>query len=141
MLETLFDLSLPLCTFLTESVEAVKLREANALNDLLRARHNRCVILGAGTLGKKAAALFREIGVEPLAMCDSNPLRWGTEVDGFTILSPKDAAKQFGTTAIFFVTIWNDFHWFKDTLARLTAMGCRFVSSYGRFSGGSATGL
>ncbi len=120
----------PLSKVLTESVESVKKREASALDDLLRARQNRCVIFGAGTLGRKAMDLFREIGVEPLALCDSNSSLWGTTVAGTTVLSPSEAAARFGSSAVFFVTIWNDFHWFRATLAKLSAQGCTSVSSY-----------
>jgi FkbM family methyltransferase len=124
------DMLEPLSGVLTESVEEVRQREASALDDLLAARRSRCVIVGAGTLGRKAVTLLREIGAQPLAFVDSNPQRWGTEIAGLTVLSPADAAKQFGSNAVFFVTIWNDFHWFSDTLARLTALGCTSVSSY-----------
>ena len=79
------------------------------------------MVVGAGTLGRKAVALLREIEAQPLAFVDSNPQRWGSEIAGLTVLSPADAAKQFGSNAVFFVTIWNDFHWFSDTLARLKA--------------------
>jgi FkbM family methyltransferase len=125
-----WDVLEPLSGVLTESVESVKQREASALDDLLRARQNRCVIFGAGTLGRKALSLFREIGVEPLAICDSNPNLWGTTIAETIVLSPSEAAAQFGTNAVFFVTIWNDFHWFRATRAKLTALGCTLVSSY-----------
>ena len=125
-----WDVLEPLTSVLTESVESVKQREASALDDLLRTRQNRCVIFGAGTLGRKAFGLLREIGVEPLALCDSNPSLWGTTVAETTVLSPSEAATRFGASAVFFVTIWNDFHWFRATLAKLTAQGCTLVSSY-----------
>jgi FkbM family methyltransferase len=130
MPQNAFDTLAPLNEVLTESVASVKDREASALHDLLRAHHNRCVIFGAGTLGRKALGLLREIGIEPLALCDSNPARWGATISGLTVLSPPAAAAQYGATAIFFVTIWNDFHWYRDTLAKLTALGCTAVSSY-----------
>jgi FkbM family methyltransferase len=120
----------PLNAVLTESVAAVEEREASALDHLLREREGRCVIFGGGTLGRKAVGLLREIGVEPLAVADSNPSRWGTDVAGVTVLSPTEAAARFGADAVFFVTIWNDFHWFSDTQATLTALGCTAVSSY-----------
>ena len=130
MSEYSVDMLPPLSTLLTESVESVKQREASALEDLLAARQNRCVIFGAGTLGSKAVTLLRELGVEPLAICDSNPARWGATVAGLTVLSPTEAAAQFGADSVFFVTIWNDFHWFGATLAKLTSLGCTSVSSY-----------
>jgi hypothetical protein len=120
----------PLTGFLTESAAAVRLREASQLENLLRASNNRCVIFGAGTLGRKAVALLREIGVEPLAIVDSNPDRWGNQAAGLFILSPVESVELYSTSAVFFVTIWNDFHWFRDTHAKLTALGCTSVSSY-----------
>jgi FkbM family methyltransferase len=130
MPETANDMLAPLREILTESISAVKEREASALDQLLSAHQNRVVIFGSGTLGGKAVSLLREIGIEPLALCDSNPDRWGTTRSGLVVLSPADAAKQFGESAVFFVTIWNDFHWYRDTLAKLTSLGCISVSSY-----------
>jgi FkbM family methyltransferase len=130
MPETALDMLVPLREPLTESISAVKEREVSALTNLLHSRQNRCVIFGSGTLGGKAVSLLREIGIEPLALCDSNPDRWGTTRSGLVILSPADAAAKFGPDAVFFVTIWNDFHWYKNTLTKLTALGCTSVSSY-----------
>ena len=120
----------PLEDVLVESIEAVKKREASALDELLSENQNRCVIYGAGTLGRKAVSLLREIGCAPLALVDSNPQRWGTEVSGLRVLSPAEAAEEFGANAVFFVTIWNDFHWYSDTRRKLIAFGCKTVSSY-----------
>lgn len=130
MLQPTPDTLAPLASILTEGVPEVVIREHTALDHLLTAKQNRCVIFGSGTLGRKAVSLFREIGVEPLAMVDSNSARWGTRTVGITVLSPADAAAQFGADSVFFVTIWNDFHWFRDTFAKLTALGCTSVSSY-----------
>ncbi len=120
----------PLDGVLTESIEAVKRREATALDELLSANGNRCVLYGAGTLGRKAVHLLREIGAEPLAFVDSDPQRWGNEVADLSVLSPADAATRFGSSAVFFVTIWNDFHWFIDTRTKLEDLGCNAISSY-----------
>lgn len=120
----------PLREVLTESVAQVREREASALRSLLEAHHGRCVLFGAGTLGRRAIELLRETGVEPLGVCDSNPQRWGETLLGLTVLSPQQAAAAFGADAVFFVTIWNDFHWYAQTEARLRSLGCTSVSSY-----------
>ena len=130
MSETVPDMPAPLREILTESVSDVMEREASALDRILRAHQNRVVIFGCGTLGKRALELLREIGVNPLALCDSNPSRWGTDITGLPVLSPSDAAAQFGMSAVFFVTIWNDFHWYSQTFHKLTSLGCISVSSY-----------
>jgi len=119
-----------LSEFLTESVASVQQREASQLDDLLREHNNRCIIFGAGTLGRKAVSLMREIGVEPLAIVDSNPARWGSEITGVVVYSMAEAFVIYGSDPIYFVTIWNDFHWFRDTQAKLKALGCTAVSSY-----------
>jgi threonine dehydrogenase-like Zn-dependent dehydrogenase len=67
----------PLADVLTDSVQEVREREASRLNELLEAKRNRCVIYGAGTLGRKAVALLGVMGITPLAVADSNPSRWG----------------------------------------------------------------
>jgi len=120
----------PLREVLTESVAQVQAREANALTSLLEAHDGRCVLFGSGTLGRRAIELLRETGVEPLGVCDSNPQRWGQPLLGLTVLSPERAAAAFGADAVFFVTIWNDFHWYAQTEAKLRSLGCTSVSSY-----------
>jgi FkbM family methyltransferase len=122
-------------TLLTETPSQVRHRELHALTDLLATHQNRCVLFGAGTLGRRAVILLRELGIEPLAIADTNPARWGQPLDPadpntLTVLSPAAAASQFGAFAIFFVTIWNDFHWFTSTAAKLRALGCTAISTY-----------
>jgi FkbM family methyltransferase len=119
-----------LADVLTESVDAVKQREETALDNLLSEHNGRCVIYGAGTLGRKAVSLLGEIGATPLAVVDGNPQRWGSDISGIAVMSPAEAAREFGADAVFFVTVWNDFHWFSDTQRKLTALGCTSVSSY-----------
>jgi FkbM family methyltransferase len=128
--ETMPQMLAPLREILTESVSSVMEREALALDQLLQAHQHRVVLYGCGTLGKRAVDLLREIDVNPLAFCDSDPARWGTNVSGLPVLSPADAAEQFAINAVFFVTIWNDLHWYRDTLTKLTSLGCTSVSSY-----------
>jgi FkbM family methyltransferase len=48
-------------------------------------------------------------------------------VDGLPVLSPNEAAREFGASALFVVTIWNDNHRFAETAAHLTRLGCRHV--------------
>lgn len=123
-------MSYSLSELLQESVEHVKRREERALGELLLSRNMRAVIFGSGTLGRRALGLLREIGAQVLAFSDNNSASWGTSVDGVEILAPQEAAIRYGNTAVFFVTIWNDRHWFSETHAQLTALGCDCISSY-----------
>jgi FkbM family methyltransferase len=119
-----------LAELLDESPEEVRVRELTALLTLLESADHRVVLFGAGTLGRRAFTLLQAIGATVLAFSDNNPALWNTKIEDITVLSPREAAHWFGTNAIFFVTIWNDFHWYSDTLGKLTDFGCKSVSSY-----------
>ena len=73
MPETALVTLIPLREILTESISAVKEREASTLDQLLSGCQNRVVLFGCGTLGRRAVNLLREIGTDPLAFCDNNP--------------------------------------------------------------------
>jgi len=119
-----------LSEMLREPVDSVIDRERRALEDLLRTRNNRAVLFGAGTLGRRALHLLKRLGAEVLALSDNNSSAWGTSVDGVPVLPPAEAASLYGANAVFFVTIWNDRHWFSETKAQLTHLGCDCVSTY-----------
>jgi FkbM family methyltransferase len=117
-LERLFD----------EPLDAVRERERSALDRLLDDCGRRVVLFGAGGLGRNAVATLRSIGVEPLAITDNNDELWDTAIEGVGVLPPERAAAQFGATALFIVSIWNPFHWYQETRARLASLGCRRVA-------------
>ncbi len=119
-----------LAELLQESVESVRHREAHALEDLLTAHGRRVVLFGCGTLGKRALGLLRGLGAQVLAFTDNNRAAWGTLVEDVPVLAPEQVTELFGKDAIFFVTIWNDHHWYSQTLAKLTVLGCTSVSTY-----------
>ncbi len=121
---------LPLAPLFQESVEQVRLREETALEELLERRQRRVVLFGAGTLGRSALHLLDELGVKALAFSDNNPAVWGNRIENIPILSPEEAASLYRDTALFLVTIWNDNHWFKETHAKLTGLGCKDISGY-----------
>jgi len=114
---------------LNEKSDSVRKREVSALDELLASANHKIVLFGAGTLGVKALRHLRSIGVEPLAFADNNPARWGSGVDGVSILSPSAAAEKFGGSAVFMVTIWSLGHSFRTTQEQLGGLGCRRVVS------------
>ena len=114
---------------LAEPVSRVKERENAALGLLLTPRSNRCVLFGAGSMGRRALSALRSIGIQPLAICDNNPDLWGTDVDGTMVLSPADAAMHFGQDALFFLTVRNELHWYRESFAQLERLGCAHISS------------
>jgi FkbM family methyltransferase len=120
----------PLQEVLQESVGEVLLREQTALEKILEARSRKAVLFGSGTLGRRALSLLQGVGADVLAFCDNNSAAWGSSIDGIPVLSPQEAAERHGKTAVFFVTIWNDRHWFSETKEQLTGLGCDCVSTY-----------
>jgi FkbM family methyltransferase len=114
---------------LSEPLSSVRDREASAFDKLLAGCGNRLVLFGAGNLGRKVLQCVRSIGIEPLAFADNGASKWGSEVDGVPVLSPKDGAARYGASALFLVTIWSLGHFYSETRAMLEGLGCTHVES------------
>jgi FkbM family methyltransferase len=130
MPETALATLIPLREILTESISAVKKREASALEQLLLAHQNRVVIFGCGALGRKAIEKLQQLGIQPIAVCDNNELLWGTAIQGISVLSVQQAATQFGGNALFLIAVWNPHHWYVETEQQLRSAGAKFITSY-----------
>jgi FkbM family methyltransferase len=111
---------------------ALERDEATTFDRLARGRHDRIVLLGSGGLGRRALAGLRAYGVEPLAFADNSVGRQGTTIDGVRVMSPMDAAREFGANAVFVVTIWgaNSPHRFEHSREQLRSLGCDVVVSF-----------
>jgi FkbM family methyltransferase len=114
---------------LSQPLSFVRDREKSAFDELLAGCGNRLVLFGAGNLGRKVLQCVRSIGVEPLAFADNSRFKWGSYVDGVSVLSPKDAAAQYGASALFLITIWSLGHFYPESRAMLERMGCTHVES------------
>ena len=64
------------------------------------------VLFGAGNLGRKIQKVLSGKGEEVLAFADNNPLLWGSFIEGIPVLSPREAALLFGSSAAFVISIW-----------------------------------
>ena len=113
----------------SESIAQVRQRENTVLDRLLAECHRQCVIFGAGTMGQRALSALHSMGVHPLSFADNNPALWGKSVAGIPILCPDDAAELFGESALFFIAIRNENHWYRDTFEQLFQLGCARISS------------
>lgn len=113
----------------SEPGSSVRLRERNALHELLEQRDGRCVIFGAGSMGHRSLLALASIGVHPLAVCDNNPDLWGMRIAGVPVLSPAAAALRFGKDAVFFIAVRNELHFHRSTVEQLVRLGCRHISS------------
>ncbi len=116
-----------------EPLSSVYLRENNTFDEQVSPFEGSLVLFGAGGLGKKTLEGLRRIGIEPLAFADNNPLLWGKEVNGVRVLSVEAAAKKFGKTAAFVITIWKGEA--LDTMAerkqQLINLDCRKIIPFG----------
>jgi FkbM family methyltransferase len=114
---------------LSEPMTSIIEREQTAFDQMTGSRANRIVLWGAGRLGKKTLAGLRQLGIEPLAFCDSNHALWGASIEGIRVLSVSDAAARFGRDATFVITIWGPHD--RETMAarelQLRQLGCATV--------------
>jgi FkbM family methyltransferase len=121
------DLNNQLESLLSEEVAAAVQREQRAWDDLASPFGNSLVLFGAGNLGRKTLSGLRQIGIQPLAFADNNPQRWGTQMSDVPVLSPVDAAAQYGRSAAFVVTVWNagQQHRTRTLQQQLQGLGCQ----------------
>jgi FkbM family methyltransferase len=115
---------------LSESVADCRKREAEAYHAATEGMSDAPVVLmGAGGLGRLIARIARENGGEVLAFCDNAERLWGNCVEGVPVLSPAAAAVQFGSSAVFIVTIWAAFApgTMPERIRQLRDLGCRCV--------------
>jgi FkbM family methyltransferase len=114
---------------LAEDGEAILEREGSAFDAAAAPLEKSIILFGAGGLGRKTLKGLRQLGIEPLAFADNNPIVWNRTVEGLTVLSPTDAAERYGNKTVFIVTIWRagGGHRFERTQAQLSALGCERV--------------
>jgi FkbM family methyltransferase len=127
------DLFPRLMACLDESPTALDGRMEEAWHSRAGAERSPLVLFGAGTLGRRVRAALADSGLSVLAFSDNDRRKWATVQDGLPVLSPTQAAEQFGKTACFVVTIWRaegEPHRFTDTEARLKGMGVNRVAHF-----------
>ncbi len=119
-------------TLLAEPIAAAELRERCAFAAMQAGTDGRVVLFGAGRLGHLCARALHAAGVPLLAFCDGNPALHGTIQEGVEVLSPPDAARRFGDSALFVVAIWTGTarESMVDRIAHLRDLGCRYVTTY-----------
>jgi len=119
-----------LIEILAESGGSVIDRENCMFDRLSGGKGNPLVLFGAGILGKKVLAGLRKRGISPLLFCDNDPKKWGKYIDGLMVLSPQEAVKRYGQTAVFVITIFSHMHSYHDVKIQLERIGCRYVSPF-----------
>lgn len=117
-----------LTSLLDEPIEKCRARERNTFDELVRDKP-QLVLFGAGGLGRKVLGALRSRGSQPLAFVD-NKLA-GKIVEGVRVLSPAEAAYQYGASSTFVVTIWASWaDTMREQVESLLALGCESVVSF-----------
>jgi hypothetical protein len=118
---------------LSEGVTGALERERTEFDRLTTPFGHSIVLFGARKLGQRTLTGLRQVGIEPRAFTDNNQALWGKFVDGVPVLSPVEAAKRFGDSAAFIITIWGAGS--KDPMAlrerQLRELGCKRVVTFG----------
>ncbi len=114
---------------LAENVDAAFQREQSAFDQEAAPFQSTLVLFGAGAFGRHILTRLRRAGIEPVAFADNQPRLWGGDVDGVPVLAPADAARSYGNSAAFVVTIWNgrSADHMADRVQQLISLGCRRV--------------
>ena len=92
-----------LASLLAEDVDAARSRADRVFDDVGTGRP--VVLVGAGNLGKRAAAAMRAGGDIPTVFADRDSRRAGQLVDGVPVMTLADATARHAD-AVFVVTIW-----------------------------------
>ncbi len=61
-------------------------------------KNKKIVLWGANDFCKEIIKLFRRFNIDILACCDNNSAKWGTKVEGISIISPKELEDLYITT-------------------------------------------
>jgi FkbM family methyltransferase len=117
---------------LAEDRASVVQRERCASDRLLESCRSRLVLHGAGRLGRRILAGLRQLGVQPLAFSDNNSALWGRRLDELPVLAPAEAARAYGDSALFMVSIWRaqGSDRMADRFAQLRELGCRHLATF-----------
>jgi FkbM family methyltransferase len=114
---------------LQETPAAAAARAAQAFDRAASPFEGRIVIYGAGQLGRRMLRGLRANGSDALAFVDRNPASWTTAIDGLPVYAPQEAARRFGSDALFVIAVWHPVlsGGLQAIAAQLVEMGCSRV--------------
>lgn len=128
MIETVpavhIDLETQLDLLLCEDIEAAKNRAAQAFRS--QVQNKRIVLIGSGNIGSKVLAVLQKHQFDVIAFTDNNATKWGAKKDGLEIYEPAIIAQKY-PDALYIVCIWSSGHFYKDSKAQFTSLGCKHI--------------
>jgi hypothetical protein len=106
--------------------EGLQARQRSRFFELAGPFAQRIVLFGAGALGRKTLSGLRQLGIEPLAIADNNPVLRGTTLEGVPILPVPASVERWASAAAFVVATYNG----AAPTAQLRNAGAERVISY-----------
>ena len=82
--------------------------------DRLAGASQGIVIYGCGKLGRKIATGLQRARQPAAAFSDANQAYWGGRQSNLTVFSPEEAAREFGRSHVFVVTVWRNYPEIKE---------------------------
>lgn len=131
------DLRERLLRLLDEPLADAELRERSEFDRRVGSRANRLLLFGAGNLGRRALAILRRFGQEPLGFVDNNPTLWTRRIEGVEVFGPAEAARRFDPDDVaVVVTIWcgEATDRMADRIGPLQSLGFRHIALYGHLA-------
>lgn len=122
---------------LSEPLDSIRERQAQALERLVGGLDQPFVLFGASHLGRKVQALLKQRGFAPRAFMDNNPALWGTQIDGVSVFSPEQLAEQDkGRLPTVICTIWSGHlaDRMPERLAPLKKLGFKRIALFGHLA-------
>jgi FkbM family methyltransferase len=86
---------------------------------------NEYVLLGAGVTGRAITRQLVAKGTPPVCFADNDQKKWGTEIEGVVVLSPKDAIREYPEATWVATAQRPPFH--AELEAQIAEMGVRSV--------------
>ena len=114
---------------LHESSNSAIVRERNEFDRITQSYSDKIVLFGAGGMGRRTLAGLRQVGIAPIAFADNNPSIQGKNIDGIPVLSPIEAARHYGSNAVFVITIWSTYakDRMRNRIQHLESLGCEYI--------------
>jgi len=115
---------------LEESFGTASKRRGAMFDQLAEGADRPIVLYGAGGLGRLVLDGLRRLGHAPVAFADRKVGEAACSIDGLPAFTPGEAARRFGSEAVFVVCIWNaqTDHRFPATRDELLRLGVRRVA-------------
>jgi FkbM family methyltransferase len=111
-----------------ESMESIARTQPHAF-DRICGKHSPIILYGAGHTGRELSLRMHEEYGERLFFTDRRENLWGGHLDGIPVLSPCEAAQQYGEDGVFVITVFNRepdcaYSAIVENLAELGALRC-----------------